>query len=634
MSNYTTESITLLEGLDPIRKRPGMYIGSLDEKGLLHLVREVLNNSIDERLQGYRTYVFCELSEDKKQIIIQDNGRGIPVGINEKTKLDTLELIFCRLHSGGKFDDGAYKISGGLHGIGLSAVNALSVKVELEIKRDGFVYYQNFINQKPEFAVSKKEKYAGKDTGTKITFTPDFDLFDAKEFDANSIEELCHKNAYLNSKILFSFKHFETKEFFYTEGLKAYRQSLLPPEHILKLPIAQIEKPVIELGFEVGLTWIDDFDTNIVSFVNGIFTNQGGAHVTSLRNGIVRAANYLKKEYMNKLPKNLPEILKIEHIEKGLIAVLSAKVPGPVFEGQTKNRLIQFAKTKETLESVIREAIKNYLVTDLNLLLSFFSKIQENIQYLADLNSLKTNQKKSKNTLRILPGKLTDSMSRDIALNEIFIVEGNSAGGSSKSARNKVTQAILPIKGKILNVEKSTIQQYHANKEIRDLLQAIGLDDTKEQLIEEKLKKVRYGKIILMADADIDGKHIVTLLLAFFNKNFKFLFDRKRIYLAQPPLYCVFKGKFKKYLYNEKELKNYESEGYLVKRYKGLGVMNPDELWETTMNPETRKLIQIVIEDKDKAEDAMQLFMGKEVAGRKEKILQSAGSDKYNLDTI
>lgn len=630
--SYEAKDIYVLEGLDPVRKRPGMYIGSTGVDGLHHLVWEVADNCIDEAMAGYAKNVTIELLPHDLVSIV-DDGRGIPVDIHPQTKVSALETVLTTLHAGGKFGGESYKVSGGLHGVGVSVVNALSEWLKVEVRRDGGLYVQEYRRGKP---VAKVKKIgAAKDTGTRVTFLADKEIFQTIEYSSKRILEHLRQQAYLTKGVRVNFIDRRTDPisaygFFFEGGVMSFARHLARGKKSLQEDIFYAHKQYEKVEVEAAFTYVEDIETKELSFANNIFNPDGGMHVTGFRSAMTRTLNnYARSEnYLKEKDENLTS----EDTREGLIAVISVKLPEPQFEGQTKARLGS-PEARPAVESVVNEALKDFLEKHPQ----EGRRIVEKVLLAARARKA---AKAAKDTVMrkgaleglTLPGKLSDCTSKKAEESELFIVEGDSAGGSAKSGRDRRTQAILPLRGKILNVEKSRLDKMLANAEIRSLVIAIGAAIGEDF----DVAKVRYHKIIIMTDADVDGAHIRTLLLTLFYRYFPQMVEAGYVYAAQPPLFRLQQGKEVHYAYSPEEqaklLKELEKKGNAsVSRYKGLGEMNPDQLWETTMNPENRVLKQISVEDAEAADHLFDILMGDEVEPRKQ-FIQTHATKVQNLD--
>ena len=621
---YGASQIQVLEGLEPVRKRPGMYIGSSGPRGLHHLVYEIVDNSIDDALAGFCSDIYVSINEDGS-ILVKDNGRGIPVEVHPKTGKSTLETVLTVLHAGGKFGGGGYKVSGGLHGVGVSVVNALSEWLVAEVHKDGKVYRQRY-----EKGVSTSEiKVVGETnvTGTIIQFKPDATIFDEVEYKYETLEHRLRELAFLNKgvKIVLEDKREgreKKKEFHYEGGLIEFVKHLNKTKTGIHPDIVYIEKKVKDYMVEVALQYTDGYTENIYSFANNINTHEGGTHLSGFKTAMTKVVNdYARK---NGILKEKDSNLLGEDIREGLTAVISVKLPEPQFEGQTKTKLGNTA-VRGVVDSVTVEEIGAFLEenpTTARIIVDKALRAQRARE--AAKKARELTRRKSVLESTSLPGKLADCAEKDPEKSEIFLVEGDSAGGSAKQGRDRHIQAILPLRGKILNVEKSRLDKILSSEEIRNMITAFGCSVGEDF----DLEKVRYHKIVIMTDADVDGAHIRTLLLTFFFRYMRPLIENGYVYIAQPPLYKVKKQKKEYYVYSDKELnvllEQLGRTGIELQRYKGLGEMNAEQLWETTMNPETRTLLQVSIEDASMADEIFSMLMGDKVAPRKEFIEENA----------
>lgn len=642
-NNYGAENIQALEGLEAVRKRPGMYIGSTDSKGLHHLVWEVLDNSIDEHLAGHCSEITTILHRDNS-ITVTDDGRGIPVDQHEKLKKSALEVVMTVLHAGGKFDKDTYKVSGGLHGVGVSCVNALSETLTAQVFREGKIHEQEYHRGKPvaEVQVIGETEL----TGTRMHFKPDPDIFDSVEYNRNTLITRLRELSFLNKglKLIFVDErekdeegNYFRKEFLSEGGLNEFVQFLDESKNpLIDAPI-HVEGKEENVEVEVAMHYNTSYAENIHSYVNNINTREGGTHVNGFRRAITRVFKNYGEE--NGLFKKLKFAISGDDFKEGLTAVVSVKVPEPQFKGQTKGELGNSEVTGIVSRSV-GETLKHYLEENPKAAKKIIDKvILAATARHAARKAREMVQRKTALTGSGLPGKLSDCSSRDPSISEIFLVEGDSAGGTAKQGRDRKFQAILPLRGKILNVEKALEHKIYENEEIKNLFTALGVsiheEDGERKLNTEKL---RYHKIIIMCDADVDGSHIVTLILTFFFRYMKPLVEQGYVFIAQPPLYLVRKGQTKLYAWSEEERKKHtqelgkgpEDKSVKLQRYKGLGEMNADQLWETTMNPETRKLRRVEIENFAESDHTFSTLMGDDVPPRREFIESHA---KYaNVD--
>lgn len=628
---YGASQIQVLEGLEAVRKRPGMYIGSTGPRGLHHLVYEVVDNSIDEALAGNCSKIYVAINADGS-ITVEDDGRGIPVEVHPKTGLSTLETVLTVLHAGGKFGGGGYKVSGGLHGVGVSVVNALSEWLVAEVHRDGKAYRQEYKKGNPQ---TKLDVVGESDhTGTIISFMPDAEIFDEVEFSFDTLEYRLRELSFLNKgiKIIFEDKREgkeKTRDFHYTGGLVEYVKFLNKSRTGIHEDIVYIDKKVDDCFVEIAMQYTDGYTENIYSFANNINTHEGGSHLAGFKAALTKTVNEYAKR--NGALKDKDSNLSGEDIREGLTAVVSVKLPDPQFEGQTKTKLGN-TFMRGIVDGVTVEELGSFLEENPNTAKVIVDKaLRAQRAREAAKRARELTRRKSVLESTSLPGKLADCSEKDPAKSEIFLVEGDSAGGSAKQGRDRNTQAILPLRGKILNVEKSRLDKILASDEIKNMITAYGCGIGNDF----DLEKSRYHKIIIMTDADVDGAHIRTLLLTFFFRYMRPLIEEGYVYAAQPPLYKVTKQKKEYYVYSDKELDNLLNEigrdKYDIQRYKGLGEMNPEQLWDTTMNPETRTLLQVTIEDAAVADEIFSMLMGDKVAPRREFIQENA---KYvrNLD--
>ena len=622
---YDAGQIQVLEGLEAVRKRPGMYIGSTSIVGLHHLVWEIVDNSIDEALAGYCDHIEVTI-EANNSITVQDNGRGIPVDIQPQTGRPAVETVFTVLHAGGKFGGGGYKVSGGLHGVGASVVNALSTELTVQVSRDGKLYQQRYHRG----AVEGDLEVIGQatETGTKVNFLPDPAIFtETTVFEYDRLKKRIRELAFLNKglRITIEDKRLDQEEkdsFHYEGGIKSYVQHL--NQH--KTPIFEepiyIEGEVDDIQVEISMQYTDSYHTTILSFANNIHTHEGGSHEAGFKSGLTRVINdYARK--MNLIKEN-DENLTGEDVREGLTLVLSIKHPDPQFEGQTKTKLGN-SEVRAITDRLFSNGFDVYLMENPKVARIIVDKgILAAKARMAAKRAREMTRRKSVMEISNLPGKLADCSSREAELCELFIVEGDSAGGSAKQGRSRMYQAILPIRGKILNVEKASMDKILNNEEIRSLFTAMGTGFGGEF----DVAKARYHKLILMTDADVDGAHIRTLLLTLIYRYMRPLLDAGYVYIAKPPLYQVKQGKRAIYLDTDAELKEWQEENpnarYTIQRDKGLGEMNEDQLWETTMNPENRRMLQVTVEDAIEAEAVLEMLMGDDVEPRRAFIEDNA----------
>ena len=630
---YGADQIQILEGLEAVRKRPGMYIGSTSERGLHHLVYEIVDNAVDEALAGYCKEINVIINADGS-VTVKDNGRGIPVEVNEKKGISTVEVVFTILHAGGKFGGGGYKVSGGLHGVGASVVNALSEWLEVVVRRDGHQYMQRYERGK---AVNSLHIIGdADDTGSTVTFYPDSTIFDSIIFDARTLKQRLREMAFLTKglKITLTDNREEnpvTKEFHYEGGIKEYVQYLNKGSNPLYEDIIYCEGTAGDVSVEVALQHNDSYNDNCYSFVNNITTPEGGMHLIGFRNALTKTINTYARS--NKLIKDNEPNLEGEDIREGLTAIISVKLPEPQFEGQTKQKLGN-SEARSAVDNVVSKQLTYYL--EQNPAVARIIVEKSVLSQRARDAARKAREATRKSPLKgmSLPGKLADCSDKDPKNCEIFIVEGDSAGGSAKTARTRATQAILPLRGKILNVEKARLDHVLDNAEIRAMITAFGTGIHEDFNIEN----LRYNKIIIMTDADVDGAHISTLLLTFLYRFMPELIKQGHVYLAMPPLYKVEKNQKVWYAYNDEELNKIMSEigrdsNNKVQRYKGLGEMDAEQLWETTMDPKTRILKKVNMDNDNLSELNLTFttLMGDEVEPRRLFIEENA---KYaeNLD--
>lgn len=660
-TQYDADAIQVLEGLEPVRKRPGMYIGSTGIDGLHHMIKEVADNGVDEAIAGHATSVRVILLEDGG-VRVEDDGRGIPVSKHPKTGVSTLETVLTVLHAGGKFDGGGYKVSSGLHGVGVSVVNALSSKLVAEVHRDGNVYTQEYEKGAPKTKITKGG--TTDKTATVITFWPDTSIMEDEPFNYEWVVDYLRHQAYL-TKGLKTYVHDEKTDkkyaFYFEGGIQSYVRHLNLGRDVVDEDVFYVEKDIDDSQVEIALQYSDSYNETIRSFANNVFNPDGGSHMTGFRSALTRVINdYARK---NSLLKEKEENLSGEDCREGLTAIILVKLPDPQFEGQTKNKLGN-PEVRGYVETVLGEYLSYYLEEHPAVAKKIVGKA------LLAARARKAARAARENVIRkgvlegtSLPGKLADCSSKDPSNSELYIVEGDSAGGSAKTGRDSKTQAILPLRGKVLNVERARLDKMLANNEITSLIKALGVG------IEEQfdINGLRYERIIIMTDADVDGSHIRTLLLTFFFRHMPEVVQNGHIYIAQPPFYKIVAGKKVRYAYNdeekdkvideliaerkkkaaeaseaaeidapvnedEEEKSRYKQAGVtLVQRYKGLGEQDADELWETTMNPENRVLLQVKVEDAEKADAIFNKLMGTEVELRKN-FIQSRAKHAKELD--
>ncbi len=633
-TKYDENQIQVLEGLDAVRKRPGMYIGSTSSAGLHHLVYEIVDNSIDEALAGYCDKIIVDINPDNSVTVI-DNGRGIPVGIHPQQGIPTVEVVLTILHAGGKFGGGGYKVSGGLHGVGSSVVNALSERLEVEVSDGEHIHYQSYERGKPTCqlkVIGDTDK-----TGTKITFKPDPEIFEVLEFDYEILLKRFREQAFLNKgvKVVFTDKRVENpvaKELYAEGGIKEFIQYINKNKDPLHDDIIYFESSREDMTVEVAMQYTDAYSEILLSFANNIHTNDGGTHETGFKAGLTRVINdYARK---NNLIKEKESNLSGEDTREGLTAVISVKVSEAQFEGQTKSKLGN-SEARALVENALNDKFSAFLEENPRVAKTIIEKtLTASRAREAARKAREATRKNSSVSNSSLLGKLARCTDEGADYAEIYIVEGDSAGGSAKQGRNRKFQAILPLWGKMLNVEKSRIDKVYSNEKLLPVIQALGAGIGEEF----DITKLKYGKVVIMADADVDGLHIRTLLLTFFFRYMRPLIDNGNIYCAQPPLYKVFKGKntnlVEKFAYSDDErdaLIAQMGPGCKVQRYKGLGEMDASELWETTMDPEKRTLLRVSVEDAVAADETFTILMGDKVEPRREFIEQHA---KYvsNLD--
>ncbi|NLY55230.1 MAG: DNA topoisomerase (ATP-hydrolyzing) subunit B [Firmicutes bacterium] len=616
--HYDAEQIQVLEGREAVRRRPGMYIGSTDERGLHHLVYEVVDNSIDEALAGFCDDIVVEINEDGS-VRVSDNGRGIPVDNVAKVGKPAVEVVLTVLHAGGKFTESAYKVSGGLHGVGVSVVNFLSEWLQVDVHRNNLIYRQRFTRGIPdgELTVVGTSDH----TGTIITFKPDHQIFETLEFSAETLMYRLRELAFLNAGVKITLKDHRTgfsEVFQYHGGIKSFVEHLNKNKEPLHKDVIYVSRKEEGGEVEFAIQYTTGYTENIFSYANNIHTHEGGTHLTGFRSALTRAINDYARRY-NLLKENEPN-LSGEDVREGCTAILSVKLREPQFEGQTKTKLGN-SEMKGLVETVTAEAITVYLEENPSTAKRIIEKcIQAFRAREAARKARELTRRKSALEISALPGKLADCTVTDPALAELYLVEGDSAGGTAKQARDRHFQAILPLRGKILNVEKARLDKILANEEIRAMITAFGTGIGDEF----DLEKARYHKVIIMTDADVDGAHIRTLLLTFFYRYMRPLIENGHVYIALPPLYQVKKGKDRYYAWSDSELEKILDEvgrtGISIQRYKGLGEMNSEQLWETTMNPETRTILKLTIEDAVEADEIFTTLMGEKVEPRREFI--------------
>lgn len=631
--SYTSNDIQVLEGLEAVRKRPGMYIGTTSERGLHHLVWEIVDNAIDEALAGHADLITVTISEDNI-VSVEDNGRGMPIGIHEKTGKSTIETIFTVLHAGGKFGGGAYKVSGGLHGVGASVVNALSEWLEVYVYKDGKTYYQRFENG----GVAKGgvvELELTEKRGSKVIFKADPTVFkETTVYNHETIRDRLRQMAFLNKgiRIVFIDERIDSegrvKDFIYRGGIKEYVSFMNKNKNPIHQEVVYVEGEEEGVIVEVAMQYNDGYIPSIYSFCNNINTHEGGTHeegfrlaLTRIINGYAKDANFIKKEEENLLG---------EDVREGLTAIISVKHPDPQYEGQTKTKLGN-GEVRRIVSGILSEQLERFLMENPQAAKTIVEKaVVASKARLAAKKARELTRRKGALEVSSLPGKLADCSTRDASISEIYLVEGDSAGGSAKLGRNREFQAILPLRGKVINVEKARLHKIFDNNEIRTMITAFGCGIGEELEVD----KLRYHKIVIMTDADVDGAHIRTLILTFFYRFLKPLIEGGYIYIAQPPLYKVSKGSMVRYAYSDAQLEAIKAEigdRFNIQRYKGLGEMNPEQLWETTMDPMVRTLIQVTVENAMEADAVFEMLMGDEVEPRRNYIVDNAHFVK-NLD--
>ena len=627
--NYDESDIQVLEGLEAVRKRPGMYIGSTTSRGLHHLVYEIVDNAIDEALAGHCSEIKININPDNS-ITVSDNGRGIPTGIHPQHGVSAMQIVFTVLHAGGKFGGSGYKVSGGLHGVGASVVNALSEYLEVEVYDGENVHYQKYLRGEPEADV----KAIGKTTqrGTKITFKPDYQIFEELEYDYDTLLTRMREQAFLNAGIKIVLEDLredgKCAELIYEGGIKSFVNYLNRNKTPIHDQVIYVEGEKDEEIAEIAMQYNDGYAENIISFANNIHTTEGGTHETGFKMALTRVINDYARKY--NIIKEGDKNLSGEDVREGLTAIISVKLHDPQFEGQTKTKLGN-GEMRGLVEGIMNQKIESFFEENPSISRTIIDKAMTASRAReAAKRARELTRRKSVLENTALPGKLADCSERDASQTELYLVEGDSAGGSAKQGRDRRFQAILSLWGKMLNVEKASLDKVYGNEKLMPIITALGAGFGEDYNVE----KLRYGKIILMADADVDGAHIRTLLLTFFFRFMRPLIEHGHVYIAQPPLYKVSKGKNEKYAYNDKELQEALleiGEGSNIQRYKGLGEMNPDQLWETTMNPETRTILKVEMTDAIEADEIFTILMGDKVEPRKEFIEQNA---KYvqNLD--
>ena len=625
---YGAEEIQVLEGLEAVRRRPGMYIGSTSARGLHHLVFEVIDNSIDEAMGGYCDQIEVVVHPDNTVTVV-DNARGIPVEIHPKMGLPAVQVVLTVLHAGGKFGGGGYKVSGGLHGVGLSVVNALSRWLEVEVRREGFVYHQRYERGMAVTELVKTGK--SRSTGTRVTFKPDPEIFEELEFSQDTLIQRIRELSFLTGGVRICYKDERTdveKVYQHNGGIKDFVLHINRNKNALHKPVF-FEDIKDQIMVEVALQYTDGYVENIFSYVNNIHTIDGGTHETGLKTSLTRVINDYGRKY--NLLKNGTSGLMGEDIREGLTAIISIKVPEPQFEGQTKTKLGN-SEVRSVVDAVVSEKLSTLLEENPTIGRKVLEKsINAARAREAARKARELTRRKNALETSTLPGKLADCSERDPSLSELFLVEGDSAGGSAKQGRDRRYQAILPLRGKILNVEKARMDKILSNEEIRALITALGTGIGADF----DISRARYHRVVIMTDADVDGSHIRTLLLTFFYRHMKQLIESGYVYIAQPPLYRVRKSKADNYVFNDKELdellKQIGRTNVSIQRYKGLGEMNPDQLWETTMNFDTRTVLRVQLKDAIEADQIFSMLMGDKVEPRRDFIRENAHQVR-NLD--
>ena len=627
--DYGADQIQILEGLEAVRKRPGMYIGSTSERGLHHLVYEVVDNSIDEALAGYCDHIDVTIEEDNS-ITVVDNGRGIPVDMHESGK-PAVEVVLTVLHAGGKFGGEGYKVSGGLHGVGVSVVNALSISMDVEVKRDGKIHsirFEHGVTASSLKVVGETEK-----TGTKVHFVPDPEIFTVTQYSFDTLKHRLRELAFLNQGITINLrdKRGEGREesYYYEGGIRSFVEHLNRKKEIINQTPIYFNGIKDDTVVEIAMQYNDSYMENIYSFVNNINTEEGGTHLAGFKIALTRAANDFARK--QGILKDKDGNLSGEDVREGLTCVISLKIHEPQFEGQTKTKLGN-SEVRGIVDSIVTEGLTEYFEENPVITKKVIEKaIMASRAREAARKARELTRRKNALEVSSLPGKLADCSIKDPEQAEIYLVEGDSAGGSAKQGRDRRFQAILPLRGKILNVEKARLDKIFANAEIRTMITAFGTGISDDF----DIAKRRYGKIIIMTDADVDGSHIRTLLLTFFYRYMKPLIERGHVYIAQPPLYLIRKGKKHWYTYSDDELTQKLNEvgrdNATVQRYKGLGEMNPEQLWETTMDPEGRTMLQVRMEDAEEADELFTILMGDKVEPRRQFIEEHAKHVR-NLD--
>lgn len=633
---YDENQIQVLEGLEAVRKRPGMYIGSTSSRGLHHLVYEIVDNSIDEALAGFCSKILVEIEEDNS-ITVTDNGRGIPTGIHPKMGISTVEVVFTQLHAGGKFGGGGYKVSGGLHGVGASVVNALSEYLEVEIKNGEHIFYQKY--ERGQGVGSLKQIGETTETGTKVHFKPDGEIFkEGLIYDYDVLRRRLREQAFLNAGINITLIDKRTDapedkkmvELKYDGGIREFVEYLNRNKEVIHEDVIYVNSVREDSEAEVAMQYNDGYNEMIMSFANNINTTEGGTHETGFKSALTKVINdYARKTGML---KEADANLKGEDCREGLSCVISVKVTEAQFEGQTKTKLGN-SEIRTIVEKMVNEKLGEFFEENPTIAKIVVDKAMTASRAReAAKRARESTRRKSALESSSLPGKLADCSDRDNTYTEIYIVEGDSAGGSAKQGRDRRFQAILPLWGKMLNVEKARIDKIYGNDKLTPVITALGAGIGDEF----DLSKLRYGKVVIMADADVDGAHIRTLLLTFFFRYMRPLIEDGHVYIAQPPLYKISRGKIEKYAYTDQELQEILTElgdgrAPSVQRYKGLGEMNPSQLWDTTMNPDTRIMLRVDLEDAQQADETFTILMGDKVEPRR-KFIEERGTSVINLD--
>lgn len=630
--SYTSDDIQVLEGLEAVRKRPGMYIGTTSSRGLHHLVWEIVDNAVDEVLAGHANSICVTIHEDGS-VSVKDDGRGIPVGVHEKTGISTLETIFTVLHAGGKFGGGAYKVSGGLHGVGAAVVNALSEYLEVITNIDGRAYKVRFENG-GQTSIPATDIGPSSEKGTSVRFKPDPTIFvESTNFSYEILHDRLQQMAFLNKGMIIELiderdKNIPPKSFEYEKGILEYVAFMNQNKNPIHSDIAYCEGEQEDIVVEVAMQYNDGFVPNIYSFCNNINTQEGGTHEDGFRLALTRVINNYARE--NNLLKKDEDNFQGDDVREGLTAIISIKHPDPQYEGQTKTKLGN-SEVRRIVSNVFGEELERFLMENPDTAKIIVEKAHvASKARVAAKKARELTRRKGALSINSLPGKLADCSNRDPSESEIFIVEGDSAGGSAKQGRDSYFQAILPLRGKVLNVEKARLHRIFDNNEIRMMITAFGTGVADEF----DISKLRYHKIIIMTDADVDGAHIRTLLLTFFYRFYRPLVEQGYIYIAQPPLYKISHGRKEAYAYSEEELDILKEEfgpRHRIQRYKGLGEMNPEQLWDTTMDPAKRTLIQVTIEDAMEADMVFEVLMGDDVEPRRD-FIQSNAQYVKNLD--